>query len=73
MAGSYNHCVTRLGKLRNNHSFLQHIETLGDAYEAVEEMYGMIWYLASGNEARVELARDHWRLGMERSPGVQSG
>lgn len=47
MAGSYNHVTTRTGNLRDNDSFVQMIENLGDAYEAVEEMYGMIWWLAS--------------------------
>lgn len=47
MAGSYNHVVTQNGNLRDNESFVQMIENLGDAYEAVEEMYGMIWWLAA--------------------------
>lgn len=52
MAGSWNHMTTRSGKLRNNETFAQMIENLGDAYEAAEECYGMIWWLASA------LARD---------------
>jgi hypothetical protein len=38
--------TTRSGKLRNNESFVNMIENLGDAYEAAEECYGMVHYLA---------------------------
>jgi hypothetical protein len=44
--------TTKSGKLRNNESFCGMIENLGDAYEAAEECYGMIWWLAS------EMARE---------------
>lgn len=47
MAGSYNHIVTKKGKLVNPESFSGMIENLGDAYEMAEEMYGMIWWLAT--------------------------
>lgn len=46
MAGSWRHMTTRKGKLRNGGTFAGMIENLGDAYEAAEECYGMIWYLA---------------------------
>lgn len=49
MAGSYNHCVTNKGNLMSNDRMMisgAMIENLGDAYEAIEEMFGMIWYLA---------------------------
>jgi hypothetical protein len=46
MAGSYNHVITDQGNLVSNETFVKMIENLGDAYEAVEEMYGMIWWLA---------------------------
>jgi hypothetical protein len=46
MAGSYHHMTTRSGKLLNNESFCDMIENLGDAYEAAEDCYGMIWWLA---------------------------
>jgi hypothetical protein len=73
MAGSYNHIVTNHGNLRNNESFVQMIENLGDAYEAVEEMYGMIWWLAHMAPDSptmlpadlVELARLNYREGLE--------
>lgn len=70
MAGSYNHCVKKSGKLRRE-SFSDMIENLGDAYEAVEEMYGMIWYLASGNAGLVEIARRSYKNGLQLSPGVE--
>lgn len=49
MAGSYNHCITRKGNLMSNDRMMVSgamIENLGDAYEAIEEMFGMIWWLA---------------------------
>lgn len=47
MAGSWRHMTTKSGKLRSNESFTAMIENLGDAYEAAEECYGMVWYLAA--------------------------
>ena len=46
MAGSWQHMTTRSGRLRDNESFCGMIENLGDAYEAAEECFGMVWYLA---------------------------
>lgn len=46
MAGSYKHVVTDDGNLRSNESVARMLETGGDVFEAVEEMYGMIWFLA---------------------------
>lgn len=44
MAGSFRHVTTKKGKLRKpDKSLLDH---MGDANEAIEEMYGMIIYLA---------------------------
>lgn len=79
MAGSYKHATTGKGKLRNPETFSQMVENLGDAYETVEEMYGMIWMLANTLEAHtaftaaelVEGARKNYPLGLEVSPGVQ--
>lgn len=34
------------GKLRNSRTFNDMIENGGDAYEAAEECYGMLWWLA---------------------------
>ena len=47
MAGSWQHMTTKGGRLRNNKSFCDMIENLGDAYEAAEECYGMILWLAN--------------------------
>lgn len=47
MAGSYNHCIDDDGRLLSNEALAGMLENGGDVYEAVEEMYGMIWLLAS--------------------------
>jgi len=46
MAGSWRHMTTSKGRLRNSETFCGRIENGGDAYEAAEECYGMIWWLA---------------------------
>jgi hypothetical protein len=46
MAGSYKHVVTDDGNLGSNHFVVDMLETGGDVFETIEEMYGMIWYLA---------------------------
>jgi hypothetical protein len=71
MAGSYNHRVTDSGQLSNNENFVDMIGDLGDACEAVEEMYGMIWYLAQGNAELVEVARRNYQMGIADSPGTE--
>lgn len=77
MAGSYKHATNDDGSLRDNESFVQMVENLGDAYETVEEMYGMIWYLADlANESSdktkiailVEEARQYYKEGVIISP-----
>jgi hypothetical protein len=71
MAGSYNHIITKQGNLVSNETFVQQIENLGDAYEAVEEMYGMIWFLAHSEDscvdpqAAVEAARQNYEAGLQ--------
>lgn len=71
MAGSYHHAVTKKGKLRNRENMLIATETQGDAYETIQEMYGMIWFLANGNRDKVEQARTFYRLGLTASPGIE--
>lgn len=45
MAGSYRHITTNKGKLRApGRNFL---DNMGDANEALEELYGMVWWLAN--------------------------
>jgi len=46
VAGSYNHVVNNDGTLGSNEFVVGMLENGGDVYEAVEEMYGMIWVLA---------------------------
>lgn len=71
MAGSYNHATTDDGRLRNPDTMTIATETGGDAYETIEEMYGMIWYLAGGDATRVEEARQNYPAGIDLSPGRQ--
>lgn len=80
MAGSYEHATTDDGKLRDPDTFVDMVENLGDAYETVEEMYGMIWFLARqlelgvrpsmAKEKWVDLAKNNYQIGIERSPGI---
>ena len=73
MAGSYKHVVTDSGKLRQPRRLLDMLDCHhGDVYEAIEEMYGMIWLLADGDAARVEDARQRYRDGISLSPGLQN-
>lgn len=77
MAGSYNHCVNHEGKLLDPESLNDMLENGGDVYEAVEEMYGMIWYLADTLECEgyhaakdwVATARVQYTAGLKASPG----
>lgn len=73
MAGSYKHCVNDDGSFRG----VDLLDHLGDAHEALEEMYGMIWYLAdelAGQYAAstpteiIERARQDYRRGLDLSP-----
>jgi hypothetical protein len=48
------------------------LENGGDVWEAIEEMYGMIWFLAHGNGALVEAARRNYIAGISVSPGVET-
>lgn len=69
MAGSYKHCVNEQGQLYNNENLHDMLDTFGDVDEAIEELYGMIWYLAKGDAASVEVARKHYQEGLDDSPG----
>lgn len=81
MAGSYLHVVKDDGSLRSNKDVADMLENGGDVFEAVEEMYGMIWQLADAlvwetgtpNDRdeiadRVELARQNYQEGLRTSP-----
>lgn len=71
MAGSYNHAVYDDGTLVEPEDIGIAAENLGDAYETIEEMYGMIWWLATElqpfPEQAVELARTHYQDGLQRA------
>ena len=71
MAGSYNHCVDDNGRLYDPETLNGMLENGGDVYEAVEEMYGMIWFLAGGDPYKVEAARRAYKEGIEMAPGEQ--
>lgn len=73
MAGSYFHAVNQHGQLHNVHNMAQiATETQGDAYETIEELYGMIWFLAVGDPKLVEYARKSYKRGIDEfSPGVE--
>ena len=73
MAGSYNHVVTDDGRLRNARGINEMLECMsGDVVEAVEEMFGMIWFLAGGDADRVMRAEKRYMEGIEMSPGRQA-
>lgn len=56
MAGSYKHVITKSGKLNTPKRVCGMLEcSSGDVYEAVEEMYGMIWWLAQKLDVAVDL------------------
>ncbi len=75
MAGSYAHCCkfpddyeesedynVSFDEATNNATEFEFdtIENLGDAYEACEEMFGMVRFLSGGDPVRIQAARDHW-------------
>jgi len=74
MAGSWDHMVDDAGQFTGTTA----LENLGDCYEALEQCYGMVWYLVSrmtdddrlGSFALIEAARAHSRDGIARSPGL---
>lgn len=82
MAGGWNHIVDEEGRFRG----VKLLENDGDVKEALEEVYGMIWFLADqlaqsvapgSTEARevislqiIEQARRHYTHGLEISPST---
>jgi hypothetical protein len=82
MAGSYKHVVTDDGNLGSNEFVVDMLETGGDVFEAVEEMYGMIWWLAAifgapaapPSEVKrvVEAARQNYTKGLEIAKEVNA-
>ena len=53
MAGSYFHVIDEKGWLLEPEEMQGMIENLGDAYEAIEEMYWMIQVLAKDDGDRI--------------------
>lgn len=82
MAGSYNHVTTSKGKLRSYQGVFDMLDHNGDVYEAIEQMYGMIWWLAEEISVEspnplppaeyVERARKEYIEGLMCSPGVKA-
>lgn len=74
MAGSYGHIVQKDGNLASNSRVVATLENGGDVFECIEEMYGMIWYLAGhhfGQEkAMVEDARKNYREGLKKAKEI---
>lgn len=70
MAGSYMHCVTDEGLLRPPSLLAGSLENGGDVWEAVHELYGMVWYLADGDAEKVAEAQRSYLDGIALSPGV---
>ena len=64
MAGSYGHVTDDDGAFIG----ADLLENGGDVFEAVEEMYGMIWYLANGDPNRVKEAQANWNKGFDLAP-----
>jgi hypothetical protein len=81
MAGSWNHALTRDGKLSNARNLSDMLDNGGDVWEFAQEAYGMVWYLANlvalnnGDDEDpdqfVQEARRGWRMGIEISPGIE--
>lgn len=80
MAGSYHHIIDDSGNLLSPEMVVSSLETGGDVYEAVEEMYGMIWWLAymapDGGpalpEELVAMACDQYASGIKLAEGNQN-
>lgn len=72
MAGSYRHTVNDAGVLYDSEDMTDMLENGGDVFEAVEEMYGMIWFLAEGDPARVAEAHRNYLAGIALSPSGTS-
>lgn len=79
MAGSYHHVVDDAGRLLSPAQIRNSLDTPGDVYEAVAEMYAMIWHLATRVSQQfpplppvvhVENARAAYiEVGLHASPG----
>jgi hypothetical protein len=71
MAGSYAHIVhSESGRLLPPEEISDILDTSGDVYETIEQLYGMIWFLAGGNAESVAAAQASYQIGLVNSPGV---
>jgi hypothetical protein len=68
MAGSYYHITDDEGKFIGT----ELIDNLGDAYEALEECYGMIMYLTGGDKDKISDAELHYKDGLRLGKSDQS-
>lgn len=78
MAGGYGHVVQKDGNLASNSRVNGLLENGGDVYETVEQMYGMIWFLAvtyayKDPKAAVQDARNQYKVGLKMAKGVNDG
>jgi hypothetical protein len=67
MAGSYGHITNDKGQFIG----VELLGNSGDTYEAVEEMYGMIWYLANGDPKKVAEAEANYQKGLELAATIE--
>lgn len=72
MAGSFTHILDDDGRLLGPEAMSGMLDTDGDVYETVEQLYGMIWLLADGFPDTVAAAARDWRTGVSMSPGRAS-
>lgn len=75
MPGSYGHIVQKDGNLSSHLRIVESLDNGVDMFETVEEMYGMIWFLAGtyaykDPKGAVEDARRQYREGLKIAKGV---
>jgi hypothetical protein len=59
MAGSLSHITSGQGEFT-----MDLIDNMGDAHEALEECFGVIWWLTQGDPEDVRDAIDHYKKGL---------
>lgn len=74
MAGGYGHVVQKDGHLRSKGAIEEFLEK-DDLFACVEEMYGMIWFLAgvyaySDPKSAVSDARSQYREGLRMAQKI---
>lgn len=78
MAGGYGHIVQKDGNLMSNTRITEMLDNGGDVFETVEQLYGMLWFLAATHaykdpRAAVEDARRQYQEGLKMAKGVNDG